>query len=130
MSTFLQRFGSPATLLYIFVIFTQFGHGIYFASGFEPPPAIPFMNTVGLLWLVGWWLLRDSRNRGIAWIYDIGFFLSIAWPFILPYYLLKTRRAKGLLLILAFVGTYIAAFAVGMAVYLFLTLSTGGINFG
>ncbi len=36
--------------------------------------------------------------------------MSIAWPFIMPtiYY---DRRAKGLLLIFAFVGTYIVALA-------------------
>jgi hypothetical protein len=43
----------------------------------------------------------------------------------MPYYLLKTRRAKGLLLILAFASIYIAAVAVGMALYLLLALSTG-----
>lgn len=130
MSILLQRLLSPATLLYTFVILTQFAHGIYLASGFEPLPAVPLIKTIGLLWLVGWWLLRDSRHRDIAWIYDIGFFLSVAWPLILPYYLLKTRRAKGLLLILAFAGTYIAAMGVGMAFYLLLAGSTGRINVG
>lgn len=130
MSNLLQRLLSPATLLYTFIILTQFAHGIYLASGFEPPPAFPLLNTIGLLWLVGWWLLRDSRHRGIPWIYDIGFFLCIAWPLILPYYLLTTRRAKGLLLIFAFVGTYIAALAVGIAIYLLLAASTGRINVG
>jgi hypothetical protein len=123
MSTNLQRLLSPATLLYTFAILTQFAHGIYFASGFEPPPAFPLINTIGLLWLVGWWLLRDSRHRGIEWIYDIGFYLSIAWPFVLPYYLLKTRRAKGLVLIFLFVGTYFAARGIGMAFYMLLAAS-------
>jgi hypothetical protein len=103
----------------------QIAHGIYLASEIEPPPAFTLIDTVGLLWIVGWWLLTDSRKRGIAWVYDIGFFLSIAWPFIMPYYLFKTRRAKGLLLIFAFIGAYIGALGVGMALYLLLAPATG-----
>lgn len=120
MSNSLQRLVSPTALLYIYVILAQIAHGIYSASGFEQPPAFTLMYSAGFLWIIGWWLLTDSRKRGIAWVYDIGFFLSIAWPFIMPYYLVKTRGAKGLLLIFAFVGTYVAAFAVGMAFYLLL----------
>ena len=120
MSNFLPRLVSPTTLLYVYVAVTQFAHGIYLASQIEPPPTFTLIDFVGLLWLVGWWLLIDSRKRGVAWVYDIGFFLSIAWPFIMLYYLLKTRGAKGLLLILAFVSIYIGAGLVGMAFYLLL----------
>lgn len=98
---------------------------IYFASEIEPPTAFTFINFFGFLWIVGWWLLTDSRKRGLAWVYDIGFFLSIAWPFIMPYYLLKTRGAKGLLLILAFVAVYIGSLIAGMALYLLLAPPTG-----
>ena len=124
MSNLLSQLISPAVLLYSYLILTQIAQGIYFASGFELPPAFRLVYSAGLLWIVGWWLLRDSRKRGVAWVYDIGFFLSIAWPLIMPYYLLKTRgAAKGLLLILAFVGTYIAASVVGMAFYLLLVVT-------
>jgi hypothetical protein len=105
MSNFLPQLVSPAVLLYSYLIVTQITQGIYFAGEFELPPAFRLVYSAGLLWIVGWWLLRDSRKRGVAWVYDNGFFLSIAWPLIMPYYLLKTRgAAKGLLLILAFRG--------------------------
>jgi hypothetical protein len=120
MSNFFLRFVSPSALLYAYVAVTQFAHGIYLASAIDPPPVFTLIDFVGLLWLVGWWLWTDSRKRGVAWVYDIGFFLSIAWPFIMLYYLLKTRGAKGLLLILAFVSIYIGAAVVGMALYLLL----------
>lgn len=123
MNNFLSQLISPAVLLYIYLILTQIAQGIYFAGEFELPPAFSLAYSAGLLWIVGWWLLRDSRKRGVAWVYDIGFFLSIAWPFIMPYYLLKTRGARGFLLILAFVGTYIAASLIGMAFYLLLAVT-------
>ena len=120
MCNFLRKLVSPTALLYIYVTLNQIAHGIYSASPIEPPPAFTLTDYVGLLWILGWWLLTDSRKHGVAWVYDIGFFLSIAWPFIMPYYLVKTRGAKGLLLILAFVGANIAAMAVGMTLYLLL----------
>jgi hypothetical protein len=125
MSNFSSKLVSPTALLYIYVTLNQIAHGIYFASAIEPPPAFTLIDYVGLLWILGWWLSADNRKRGIAWVYDMGFFLSIAWPFIMSYYLLKTRRVKGLVLIFAFAGANIAAVAVGMALYLLLAPSTG-----
>jgi hypothetical protein len=125
MSNFLPRLVSPTALLYTYVTLTQFAQGIYFASATESPPTFTLINSVGLLWIMGWWLLTDSRKRGIAWVFDMGLFLSIAWPFIMPYYLLKTRGAKGLLLILAFIAVYIGSLVAGMGLYLLLAPSTG-----
>ena len=51
----------------------------------------------------------DSGKRGVKWVYDPGFFLCIAWPLVMPYYLVKTRSAKGLLVILVFIGAYVGA---------------------
>ena len=116
---------SPAALLYIFVILMQTAFGIYAASQIEPPTAFTFIAYVGIMWIMGWWLLVDSRKRGIAGVYDIGFFLAIAWIFIMPYYLLKTRGAKGLLLIVAFLGVYMGSLLAGGILYLVVAISTG-----
>ncbi len=112
---------SPTVLLYIFLVITQIGSGSYFASGDEPSPVFTLINVLGFLWIIGWWLRQDSRKRGIAQVYDIGMFLYIAWPFIMPYYLLKTRGAKGLLVILGFVGAYIGALVVGITLRVLVT---------
>jgi hypothetical protein len=125
MSNFPSRLVSPTALLYTYVTLTQVAHGIYFASETESPPTFTLINSVGLLWIMGWWLLTDSRKRRIAWVYDMGLFLYIAWPFIMPYYLLKTRGANGLLLILAFIAVYIGSLVAGMGLYLLLAPSTG-----
>jgi hypothetical protein len=123
MSKFFSSLLSPTALLYIYLGLMQTAQGVYATGEFEPPPAFSLVYSAGLLWIVGWWLLTDSRRRDIPWVYDIGLYLTIAWWFIMPYYLLKTRGAKGLLLILAFVGTYMAASVVGMSLYLLFTLS-------
>src|SRR6266850_8300944 len=105
----LAKLLSPTALLYMYVVVTQVAHGIYLASTIEPPAVFALIDFVGLLWIMGWWLLTDSRKRGVAWVYDIGFFLSIAWVIVMPYYLLRTRGKKGVLLIVGFFTIYIGS---------------------
>jgi hypothetical protein len=117
MSELLSKLGSPTALLYIFTALTQVASGIYLANEREPPPVFSLMCTLGFLWIIGWWLLSDSRQRGVEWVYDMGFFLYLAWSFILLYYLLKTRGVEGLFAILGFVGVYLGALPVGVMLY-------------
>jgi hypothetical protein len=117
MSKLFSKLLSPAVLLYVYLIITTVAQGIYSASGIEAPAGFTLLLPVGYLWIIGWWLRADSRKQGVAWVYDMGLFLNIAWPFFMPYYLLKTRGAKGLLVMLVFAGVFIGAFALGTALY-------------
>ena len=121
MRKLLPSVSSPAALLYLFLIATQVVTGVYLAREAEPPPAFTFLYPLGLLWAVGWWLRDDSRKRGVGWVFDMGLFLYIAGPFFMPYYLLKTRGAKGLLVLLAFAGAYVGALLAGATLYILLT---------
>lgn len=120
MSKLLSPNASPTVLLYIFVVITQFVSGIYFASHAEPPGFFTLLYVVGFLWIIGWWLLSDSRKRGVKWAFDMGLFLYIAWPLIMPFYLLKTRGVKGLLVILGFIGVYFGALMAGVMLFVLL----------
>jgi hypothetical protein len=116
MPKILSRVTSPTALLYLFVAVTQLSSGFYLSLGGEPPPAYLLLYSVGFLWIMGWWLQQDSRKRSVAWVLDMGLFLYIAWPIILPYYLVKTRGLRGLLYVLAFAGIYVGAFVIGVVV--------------
>ena len=105
---------SPTTLLYSFVVITQFAYGLYLGQQIEAPGAYTLLHWAAQLWIIGWWLRTDSRKRDVIWVYDLGFFLCIAWPLVMPYYLLKTRGAKGLLVILGFIGAYFGAAIIGI----------------
>jgi hypothetical protein len=120
MSRLLSRLTTPTALLYIYLTFTQIVSGIYVASGLEAPGSFTLANSLGFLWIVGWWLRTDSRKRGIGWLFDTGLFLYVAWPVVLSYHLFKTRGARGLLVILGFVSIFVGAVAVGMVLYLLL----------
>lgn len=98
MATVLSRqIITPTILLYSFVVITQFAYGFYAGWHIEAPPGYTLLHWVAQLWIIGWWLRSDIRRRNAAWVYDMGFFLCIGWPIVMPYYLLKTRGAKGLL---------------------------------
>ena len=120
MTQLLSKLTSPTGLLYLFLVLTQTATGAYRVSGIEPPASFTVVYILGFLWIIGWWLRADSRKRGISWVFDMGLFLYVAWPLILPYYILKSRGGKGLLAILCFVATYIGATLVGAMLYLFL----------
>ena len=121
MSKTPSRIATPTALLYAFVAVAQIVTGFYLASELEPPEPFNLLYALGFLWVVGWWLQNDSRRRGVSWPLDMGLFIYVAWPVILPYYLLKTRGPKGLLVILGFVGVYVAALLAGAALGLLLT---------
>jgi hypothetical protein len=117
----LSRMTSPMALLYIYLVITQIIAGVYLTREAEPPPIYTFLYPFGLLWIVGWWLQKDSRRHGVAWVYDMGFFLFMAWPFIMPYYLFKTRGVKkALLTILIFGVVYLGAVIIGAGFYAML----------
>jgi len=122
MSKYLSRIVTPTSLLYILVSFAQVATGIYSVSKHQPPPLFQLTYAIGFLWISGWWLARDSGKRGVDLVFDTGLFLYIAWPLVMPYYLLKTRGAKGLFVILAFLGVYLGGAAVGATLYVLLTL--------
>jgi hypothetical protein len=121
MKNFLPKLSSPAALLYLFLVVAQVVTGVYLAREAQPPPAFSLLYPLGLLWAVGWWLRDDSRKRGVGWVFDMGLFLYIAWPLFMPYYLLKTRGAKGLLVILGFAAVYVGALLAGATLYALLT---------
>jgi hypothetical protein len=104
---------APAPLLYFFVVITQFAYGAYIGAQLPFPEVITLIYHVGILWAIGWWLRTDSRRRGVLSVYDLGLILYLAWPIVMPYYLVKTRGAKGLLVILGFVVAYVGATLLG-----------------
>jgi len=121
MTHFLWQITSPTALLCIYLFITQTIAGFYLSRGVELPATYTFLYPLALIWIIGWWLEKDSQRHGVAWVLDMGLFLAIAWPFIMPYYLFKTRGVRALLAIIAFVAIYLLAFVIGVALYALFT---------
>lgn len=122
MSRFLSFITSPAGSLYLFLLVTHSIDGLYLARGVDAPGVYHLLSFLALVWLMGWWLQQDSRKHEFKWVYDMGFFLYVAWPIILPYYLFKTRGLKALLTILIFLAVYFGTYIIGVVIYAFSNL--------
>ena len=105
-----------AVLIYAGAAIAGFGGGAYKARGIEASGAFRLLTYLGFLVLMGYWVQKDSR-RNAAWrVWDLGFLMYLLWPLVVPYYLIKTRGAKGLVPIIGILGTYLAAGILGYVI--------------
>lgn len=69
--------------------------------------------AVGLV--IAYWLETDTSRTRLMRVYDREFFFFIGWPFILPYYLIKTRGLrKGLTIMFEWIGAYFVLAAISV----------------
>ena len=94
------------------------GRGILDARGLEPAPSLEFLYTAVFVCGVVWWLRAEIQSSPITGLYCAGLLAYTAWPIIVPYHLLKTRGVKGLLPLLALIGTFISARILAAIIYL------------
>ena len=87
--------GTSMTRLYLFC-------GVCFAMaltygllGTTPNPSLATLLSIGPSIGVAMWLVRDSRQHGIATVHDAGFLFYLSWPLLVPWYALKTRGKAG-----------------------------------
>lgn len=108
-------------LLILLMIIYHVGLIIYFALGLEPSPAFEFLYMFGFLCGVVWFLKAESERSAAAGAYCFGVTIGMAWFFLVPYHLLKSRGARGLIPLFAFIGTYLALQVLAAIVYLAFT---------
>ncbi|MGO9272555.1 MAG: hypothetical protein ACLQOO_20370 [Terriglobia bacterium] len=106
---------TPA-LIYALATVAGFASGAYKAHGIEPSMAFRFLTYVGFLALMSYWVQKDSSRSAVWRVFDLGFFMYLLWPVIVPYYLIKTRGPKGLLPIIGFIGAYFVAGILGYVI--------------
>jgi hypothetical protein len=108
-------------LAYTAALFSLLAAALYALAEVEPLPAVDLFLSAGPLIAVIFWLQRDARRTGIGAVHDLGYFLLLAWPVVIPWYAWKTRRWSGCLLILELFMLIGAAYLGGMLVSLLKT---------
>jgi hypothetical protein len=114
---FFSSLSFPGVMFYVLIFFDSAVRSLYLIHRLEPPSGFEFFVTLGLLWLVIWWLKEDSTKHEVKLVYCLGLLVYVAWIIILPYYLLKTRGAKALLVLLYYGGAVLAGYITGATYY-------------
>ena len=67
------------------------------------------------------WTSNDAKTRGLYKPYEYSYLVFLFWPFVLPYHLIKTWGAEGLLMFLGVLGIYFLPFISGLAAWAYFT---------
>ena len=105
-------------LLGALIFIYHLGLGILNDRGLEPLPAVEFLYLAMFYCGVVWWLRAEAKSSPVTQIYCPGLMAITAWPIIIPYHLLKTRGVRGLVPLLALIGTFIFARILATVIYL------------
>lgn len=118
------RISKPVLFLYGFLLVAQFKYGVNIArTGYAG--RFYLWYVLAFYWALSWWFINDSRKHGIPWIdkyMDMGMYLYVAWIFIIPYYLFRTRGWKTMYTIGLLLGAYFGAYVMGVILYSLLSL--------
>lgn len=86
-----------------------------FIFALDASPAAELLVTCATAALFATWVVADAESRRAVPCYDFGTFVFFTWIVSLPWYLVHTRGARGLLLVLALLATWLLPFLSGAA---------------
>jgi hypothetical protein len=89
---------------------------VYAAGQLEPSPVVTLFLSGGPLIAVILWLQKDARRTGVGAVQDLGLFLWIGWPLVVPWYAWKTRGRAGWRLALGLVALILSAYVTSAVV--------------
>ena len=91
---------------------------IVYAKGLEYNSALAAIWPTVFLVLLILWVVEDSKSQPETYRpFDFGLLTFLFWLPYLPYYLWHTRRSKGLLLLVGFIGLYFLGNLAQWAIY-------------
>ena len=89
---------------------------VYAVAGAEPSPVVALFLSFAPLFAVVIWLQGDAARTRVRYVHDLGWFLLMAWPVVIPWYAFKTRGPAGWRLIVGLFGLIIAPYVTAMLV--------------
>jgi hypothetical protein len=111
------------TVAKLAALFASLVAAAYAAAQIEPSPVIALFVSGGPLLAVILWLQKDARRTGVGSVQDLGYFLLLAWPIVIPWYAFKTRGRSGWRLTTVLFGligaAYVTWFSVAYVIWRF-----------
>ncbi len=104
-------------LLVMMMIVYHVGIIIYSVLGEEPLPTFEFLYMFGFICGIVWFLQGEAERSEVARAYCPGVTIGMAWVFLLPYHLIRSRGVRGLFPLFALMGTWLALQILAAIVY-------------
>jgi hypothetical protein len=104
---FLSR--SLVPLVVLTAIFT-IGSSIIALHGMPVPIESGKLWSLAFQLILACWVHVDRQVRGFRTPYEFDAFVFFVWPFVIPYYLYKTRGGRGLLSAIGIYALFLAPF--------------------
>src|SRR5215510_9363651 len=82
----------------------------YAALQIQPSTLMGLLLETASLAAVILWLQKDARRTGVGAVQDFGYFLWLAWPFVIPWYAFRTRGRSGWKLTAGLFGLIMASY--------------------
>jgi len=82
-------------------------NGVYLASSYEPPAIFTLLSTAGVIWGSAWLVADESKKHRLDQMYCPVSVVWVAWIIAFPYYILRARGLRGVLVLLGLFGLYI-----------------------
>jgi hypothetical protein len=108
------------TVAKLAALFASVVAAVYGSAQLEPSPIVALFLSAAPLYAVIMWLEKDAHRTGVGAVLDLGYFLLLAWPVVIPWYAFKTRGRSGWRLTAGLFGLIGAPYATSLLVALAL----------
>jgi hypothetical protein len=109
----MPKFSPMLVLLAVLIFVYHTPHTFFVLRGLEFSPLAEYLYSAAFLCAVGWWIREENRRKRITPLYCDGILIVVGWPFLILYYLLKTRGLKGFIPLLGLIVVLVVAIIVG-----------------
>ena len=111
-------FSKPLIFLFVLTAIYTIGLSILAVQAVIPQPGESHTLWAILFGLIlTWWLYTDRGTREFKLPFEFDYFVFIAWPIVVPYYLYRRLGRRGLLFGLGVWGLYVVPYLISAFVY-------------
>jgi|HubBroStandDraft_6_1064221.scaffolds.fasta_scaffold1322982_2 hypothetical protein len=98
----------PLAALLMLTVMSAAGRYVLAKHSVAVPETTGLLESVTFAFILAWWVRADRQARHFDASYEFEALIVFFWFAVLPYYLFRTRRFKGLLMSAGLFGIFLA----------------------
>ncbi len=108
-------------LLIGFLSIDGIARGIYASQGIGPSPRFQLLAMLCVIALLWFWFFQQMSPYSPGLVMNVGLLFVLFWFLIVPYYMWRYERWRGVLKVASVIGIYIFAWMLSIVVYAVLS---------